>query len=84
MAVSGYHLQYLLYTVALHRWLGRRIAGYDYERCFGGVYYLFLRGMQPGRIDSRGRPFGVYRARPPRALIEALDGALARVRTPMP
>ncbi|MGH2824239.1 MAG: hypothetical protein ACRDLY_14730 [Thermoleophilaceae bacterium] len=81
MAASGYHLQYLLYTVALHRWLGRRIAGYDYERCFGGVYYLFLRGMQPGRIDSRGRPFGVYRARPALVLIEALDGALAG-RTP--
>ena len=82
MAASGYHLQYLLYTVALHRWLGRRIAGYDYERCFGGVYYLFLRGMQPGRIDSRGRPFGVYRARPALGLIEALDGALAGARTP--
>jgi len=81
MTVSGYHLQYLLYTVALHRWLRRRIAGYDYERCFGGVYYLFLRGMQPGRIDSRGRPFGVYRARPALELIEALDGALGR-RTP--
>jgi exodeoxyribonuclease V beta subunit len=84
MAASGYHLQYLLYTVALHRWLGRRIPGYDYERCFGGIYYLFLRGMQPGRIDSRGRPFGVYWARPALVLIEALDGALARVRTPMP
>ncbi len=76
MVASGYHLQYLLYSVALHRWLCRRIADYDYERHFGGVHYLFLRGMQPGRTDERGRSFGVYWTRPPRALIEDLDAWL--------
>ena len=81
MTASGYHLQYLLYTVALHRWLGRRIAGYDYERCFGGSITCSCAACSQGGSTDRGRPFGVYRARPARALIEALDGALSG-RTP--
>ncbi len=70
MGEGDYHLQYLLYTLALHRWLGWRVSGYDYDRHFGGVFYLFLRGM-----DAQG--LGVYATRPPRVLIEALD-ALCR------
>ncbi len=77
MAREGYVLQYLLYTVALHRWLGRRLPGYDYERHFGGAYYLFLRGMAPGWEDGEGRPTGVHFARPPRALVEKLDRLLS-------
>lgn len=30
---------------ALHRYLRHRIADYDYDRHFGGVIYLFLRGV---------------------------------------
>jgi exodeoxyribonuclease V beta subunit len=59
--------------VAVHRWLGRRLAGYDYDRHFGGVRYLFLRGMDP----SHGVRSGVWADRPARALIERLDAALA-------
>jgi exodeoxyribonuclease V beta subunit len=72
MARGQYWLQYLIYTVAVHRWLGRRLASYDYERHFGGVRYLFLRGMEP----SRGMRSGVYADRPARALVERLDAAL--------
>jgi exodeoxyribonuclease V beta subunit len=60
MRQSGYDLQYRIYTVALDRYLRRRLAGYDYERHFGGVYYLFLRGLDP----AKGPEFGVYHARP--------------------
>jgi exodeoxyribonuclease V beta subunit len=63
-----YDLQWLIYTLALHRWLGAVLADYDYERDFGGVYYLFVRGMQDGH--------GVYADRPTRALIDALDALL--------
>ncbi|VEI45150.1 exodeoxyribonuclease V subunit beta [Actinobacillus equuli] len=39
-------MQYLLYTLALHRYLRVRLGEqYEYERDFGGVAYLFLRGM---------------------------------------
>jgi len=60
MAQAGYDLQYRIYVEALHRYLGRRLPGYDYERHFGGVYYLFLRGLAP----EAGPRFGVYYARP--------------------
>jgi len=64
-----YDLQYLIYTLALHRYLGQRVPGYDYERHFGGVYYLFLRGMRP----AYGPRYGVWYDRPEVGLIEQLD-----------
>ena len=68
MARVAYYLQYLVYCVALHRYLAARIAGYNYEKHFGGVRYLFVRGMSP-RTGARG----VYADRPAYGLIEALD-----------
>ena len=75
MREHRYHLQYLIYTVAVHRYLGLRLAGYDYERHFGGVCYLFLRGMRPERGPERGVFFG----RPSPALIGALDRLFAGI-----
>jgi exodeoxyribonuclease V beta subunit len=59
--------------LALHRFLARRLADYDYDRHFGGVFYLFLRGMDP----QLGYDSGVFRERPSRSFIEALDRYLA-------
>ncbi|HLK12800.1 MAG TPA: exodeoxyribonuclease V subunit beta [Candidatus Binatia bacterium] len=73
MAAHGYHLQYLIYTVALHRWLRLRLPGYAYEAHFGGVFYLFLRGLDPASGPARG----VFHDRPARALVEALDALMA-------
>ena len=42
-----YDLQYLIYSLALHRYLGQRMPNYDPSQHFGGVYYLYLRGMSP-------------------------------------
>jgi exodeoxyribonuclease V beta subunit len=64
-----YYLQYLLYTLALHRYLHRRLPGYRYEQHFGAVYYLFLRGMDP----ALGAGQGVFRDRPASHLVEAMD-----------
>jgi len=64
-----YDLQYLIYTLALHRFLGTRLPDYDYQQHFGGVYYLFLRGMHP----DRGAEYGVWRDRPELELIQRLD-----------
>ena len=44
-----YYFQYQLYTAALDRYLRLRLPGYRYEQHFGGVYYLFLRGIDPAR-----------------------------------
>ncbi|MHB1348890.1 MAG: exodeoxyribonuclease V subunit beta [Desulfobulbaceae bacterium] len=69
MAAHRYDLQYLIYCVALHRYLGQRLPDYEYERHFGGVFYLFLRGMRPDQEPG----CGVWHARPPLSLIEGLD-----------
>lgn len=61
-----YDLQYVLYSLALHRQLKARLPNYDYDRHFGGAVYVFLRGWQ---ADSQG----LFYDRPPKALIEALD-----------
>ncbi len=61
-----YDLQYLLYTLALHRLLKARLPDYDYDRHMGGAVYLFLRGCH---ADSHG----VFRDRPSRETMMALD-----------
>ena len=43
---SYYDLQYLIYSLALHRYLRNRVPDYDPARHFGGVCYLYLRGMR--------------------------------------
>jgi exodeoxyribonuclease V beta subunit len=72
MAAHGYELQALLYTVALHRHLSRRLPGYRYEKHFGGAYYLFVRGVRPGWVEG-GVHTGVHVLRPPLALVERLS-----------
>ncbi len=74
MLEHGYPLQYALYTLALHRYLRQRLRDYDYERHFGGVFYLFLRGVTP----QTGAGHGVVAERPSRAFIEALDRLMGR------
>ncbi len=51
MAEHRYDLQYQLYSLALHRLLTLRLPGYDFEQHFGGVFYLFLRGMPQGEFS---------------------------------
>jgi exodeoxyribonuclease V beta subunit len=72
MAGGGYTAQALIYALALHRHLRSRLPDYDVERDFGGVHYLFLRGMAP---DAPGR--GVMRLYPDRATLAQLDALVA-------
>ena len=70
MASSEYDLQALLYTVALHRWLRFRLgSGYDYARDFGGIRYLFARGLD---ADDPQSP-GLHARRFDPALVHGLD-----------
>lgn len=46
MIEHRYDLQYQIYALALHRFLATRLKDYDYQHHFGGVYYLFLRGIE--------------------------------------
>lgn len=65
-----YDLQYVLYTLALHRQLKARLPDYDYDRHIGGAVYVFLRGW---KADSQG----LFYDRPSRQLIESLDRLFA-------
>jgi len=71
MNENNYHLQYLIYTVAVKKYLESRLPGFDYERDFGGVIYLFLRGV---RADSDS---GIFLHRPALNLIETLTDRLS-------
>lgn len=68
MVDHRYFLQYQLYTLALHRYLRRRIKDYHYQQHFGGVFYLFLRGMAEAEPGN-----GVYFTRPATSFIDKLD-----------
>ena len=54
---SHYDLQYLIYSLALHRHLKYAMADYDPKLHFGGVYYFYLRGMSD---KPEHRDCGVY------------------------
>ncbi|WP_106477335.1 exodeoxyribonuclease V subunit beta [Phytohalomonas tamaricis] len=62
-----YDLQYVLYTLALHRLLKSRLPDYHFETHVGGVFYIFMRGMTPHGGS------GVFYRRPSHELIETLD-----------
>ena len=67
-----YDLQYLIYSIALHRYLAKRVPDYRYETHFGGVYYLFLRAMRP----ELGSTYGVFFNLPNYQDISALEKLL--------
>ena len=68
---ESYYLQYMIYVVALHRYLRLRLPEYQYDKHFGGVYYLFVRACGDGQQAE-----GVYYHLPDINVIEALDTLL--------
>jgi exodeoxyribonuclease V beta subunit len=66
-----YDLQYYIYSVALDKYLRSRLPGYDYDKHFGGVHYVFLRGLALGRPE-----LGVFHDRPSAQKIEGLSSVL--------
>jgi exodeoxyribonuclease V beta subunit len=72
MRAEFYVLQYHLYVLALCQYLRLKNPVFRYESDFGGVVYLFVRG-----IDQRRSPdCGIYFDRPKTALINALGKTL--------
>jgi len=67
-----YVLQYHLYTLALDQYLRRTMTGYSYQEHFAGVYYVFLRGVDP----NAGADYGIVSARPDEASISRLREGL--------
>jgi exodeoxyribonuclease V beta subunit len=68
MQAHNYGLQYWLYSLVVHRFLRNWYKEYRYDLHFGGVMYLFVRGMDPDRPGS-----GVFFDRPNQDTLMELD-----------
>lgn len=78
MIAAHYPLQALLYCVAAHRFLRRRLPGYRPGTHLGGVGYLFVRGMDGSSAGARASELpGIFSWHPQAALVEAASRVLA-------
>ena len=66
MEEHNYYLQYLIYTIAVCKYLSIRKKDFNYERDFGGVFYLFVRGV---RKDGTT---GIFFHKPDETLLDAI------------
>ncbi len=72
-----YFLQYTIYTVALHRYLSHLFGkSYSYEKNFGGVFYIFVRGVDA----TKGHEYGIFYDKPDAVLIEKINDFFNPVR----
>ncbi len=75
MEKSYYILQYHLYVLALHQYLKLRLPGYSYAKDFGGVFYIFVRGVEPANTAG----YGIYHDRPSWEIIRVLEENLIKI-----
>jgi exodeoxyribonuclease V beta subunit len=68
-----YPVQAAIYAAAVDGWLRLNQPRYEYESDFGGIFYLFLRGMLPVLGDSSG----VFFHRPSAAGLREFQAMLA-------
>ncbi len=70
MIKNRYVLQYSIYVKALDKLLNKELKDYNYDEHFGGVIYLFLRGLG-GNVD--GEPTGMFFDKPDRRILAAFE-----------
>lgn len=68
---NNYHLQYFIYTIAAKKYLQRRLSNFNYEQQFGGVIYIFIRGLRENNDN------GIFVSKPDLKLIEELENILS-------
>ena len=71
MTDSNYHLQYLIYTMASRLYLKNRIPDFNYDIHFGGVVYLFLRGIR--NVENSG---GIFTEKPTVEVLDRLENLI--------
>jgi len=71
MLKEYYFLQYHLYTLALHRFLSFKKRDYAYEEHFGGIFYIFIRGITHDTDQN-----GIFFDLPEKTLVEELENYL--------
>ncbi len=66
-----YDIQYQIYSLALHNHLSLNIKNYSYKKNFGGIYYIFLRGLF---LDNYNMSYtGLFFIKPKLNLINKLN-----------
>lgn len=74
MKKEQYDMQYKIYMLALDLYLSSRIENYDFATHFGGVIYIFLRGVtQSGSPDT-----GIYFEHPDKEYLYYIKSRLFR------
>lgn len=73
MIANYYFLQYYIYTLAVDKYLNSRLSEYSYEKHFGGVFYIFLRGISFSNVN---KSYGVYFDKPDASVIRYLSDEL--------
>ena len=71
MTDHNYHLQLIIYSYALHKWLSLKLPDYNYDLHVAGGVYLFLRGMSQAHESK-----GIYSYKVPFEVIQYIDNAL--------
>ncbi|QJC36270.1 exodeoxyribonuclease V subunit beta [Enterobacteriaceae endosymbiont of Donacia cincticornis] len=69
ICLNRYDIQYHFYTLALHKYLKYRIKDYNYSKCFGGIIYLYIRGLN----QEIKKYNGVWETKPSSNLINKLN-----------
>ncbi len=64
---GNYHLQYLIYSMAVKNYLEARLPGFDYDKDFGGAIYVYLRGAR------KGKEHGIFTNKPSLEQVETLE-----------
>lgn len=64
---NNYNLQYYIYTIAVKRYLSARLKNFNYNKQFGGIIYVFLRGTRENQCS------GIYYHKPEIETINKLD-----------
>lgn len=72
MTASNYHLQYVIYTIAVKKYLRLRLPDFNYATHFGGVIYLFVRGIRKGQSS------GIFTSKPDERLINEWEEILSK------
>ncbi len=74
MILKRYDIQYHIYSIALHNYLSLNVKNYNYSINFGGIYYIFLRGLY---IENNYRSYnGILYIKPNKKLIYKLNNLL--------
>jgi exodeoxyribonuclease V beta subunit len=74
MEADRYNMQLAIYTVALDCYLAVTKKDYDYDKDFGGVFYIFLRG-----VSSSDSSTGIYFEKPAKEKLNGLKSKILSV-----